>query len=332
MRGVASVVVVFYHASSHGIGWLPRFGYLAVDLFFVLSGFVLAYANDRRFSSGEQTFLTFMRGRIRRLAPLFFVGILLGALAIVVVGIASDLQGSRLLGALLMNAIGLPAVLSGSAAAFPIDPPLWSIFFELWVANVVFGLFWKQLRGWPLYLLIIVSAVGLLFAEKRWYTINVGWSIATLGGGFLRVGFSFFVGVAVARFHAAHASKLRFPSVVVLIAMAGILLAPLENRLAHLFELVVVLFIFPALIYFGAEAFEFRPEVGKLFGDTSYALYTIHLPIVTSVALIGSHWPLIHSLGIQIALVCLLFILAMITAWADSKFRTRRRAAIYRGA
>ena len=68
LRGLAALIVVAVHASEHFGSAGPRFGYLAVDLFFVLSGFVLSYAYDRRFADG-MTNRQFMRLRIERLAP-----------------------------------------------------------------------------------------------------------------------------------------------------------------------------------------------------------------------------------------------------------------------
>src|SRR3954468_13971740 len=68
-RGVAALSVVYYH--FHGALGLPRFepGFLAVDLFFVLSGIVLGLIYTPKIESGL-SFAEFMWHRLRRLYPM----------------------------------------------------------------------------------------------------------------------------------------------------------------------------------------------------------------------------------------------------------------------
>jgi len=326
MRGVAALIVVIYHYGFLIGGLNPKFGYLAVDLFFVLSGFVLAHANDRKFSSGRLTLRKFIMARIVRLGPLFYLGAALGLIAIFI-GVGADFRGSKLLVALLLNLMCLPGAFAhGSRSLFPINDPFWSLFFELWVANLIFGLLWRQLKGMALFAFVAACGVGLLLAEKHWYTINLGWNLDTFIGGFLRVNFSFFAGVVVARFHTKRPPKLRLPSLLVLAALTATLFAPLENRAGHLFELLAVFLIFPALVYFGAEAIEFQPKLAARLGDASYALYTIHMPIVLSLRVLAGSSPLIHTVVAQLILTCLLFALALAAAAGDEAIR----AAIWR--
>jgi peptidoglycan/LPS O-acetylase OafA/YrhL len=76
LRGVAALVVVVHH--NHPMfTWRPHHGYLAVDLFFVLSGFVLSYAYQDRLDRGWPT-IKFLRARLVRLAPLYLLALLFG--------------------------------------------------------------------------------------------------------------------------------------------------------------------------------------------------------------------------------------------------------------
>jgi peptidoglycan/LPS O-acetylase OafA/YrhL len=77
LRGVAVMVVVLYHAGIIFGAWISRFGYLAVDLFFALSGFVLSHAYDNRFVGGMRV-AEFLYLRVVRLYPLYFLGLVLG--------------------------------------------------------------------------------------------------------------------------------------------------------------------------------------------------------------------------------------------------------------
>ena len=83
LRGVASLVVVAFHlfeahAASHA-DQIINHGYLAVDFFFVLSGFVIGYAYDDRW--GRMTYRDFFKRRLIRLHPMVVMGMLIGAAA-----------------------------------------------------------------------------------------------------------------------------------------------------------------------------------------------------------------------------------------------------------
>src|ERR1700744_1410613 len=80
MRGIAALSVMSYHYKDHVevFGGLKPFdggGWTAVDLFFVLSGFVLAYTYEPRFKAGL-TLGHFMQLRLIRLYPLYAMGTL----------------------------------------------------------------------------------------------------------------------------------------------------------------------------------------------------------------------------------------------------------------
>lgn len=74
MRGIAALVVVGRHFTDASGGHAAQFSYLAVDVFFLLSGFVLSLSYRRRFDAGMSA-AEFMKLRVIRLYPLYFVGI-----------------------------------------------------------------------------------------------------------------------------------------------------------------------------------------------------------------------------------------------------------------
>ena len=55
---------------------------------------------------------------------------------------------------------------------------------------------------------------------------------------------------------------------------------PVENRLAHVFELFTVFLVFPAVVYWGAQAKERFPQLGFALGNASYGAYAIHIPML----------------------------------------------------
>lgn len=81
IRGIAALMIVLHHTGYYFSGLPFARSYLAVDLFFVLSGFVIAEAYSTRLKDGLSCF-EFMRIRIIRLYPLYLLGTLLGIIHI----------------------------------------------------------------------------------------------------------------------------------------------------------------------------------------------------------------------------------------------------------
>jgi peptidoglycan/LPS O-acetylase OafA/YrhL len=298
----------------------PSFGFLAVDLFFVLSGFVLAYGYDRKFAAGMRA-QEFMLKRVIRLYPLFLLGLLLGfGLRLIPAIRAATTTG----GPMTLHELGLAAafnalMLPGPEAAqngflFPADLPGWSLFFELWVANFAFACFWKRLQGRGLAIVIASAGLLMLANEAYFHTIDVGALWSTFAGGFARVAFSFAIGMAIARLHAARAPRLRVPSWCIWIAVTVILFAPLPHMLGHLYELVCASCLFPVLIYFGAEAMDSTRGLASALGDASYAAYVIHVPLLSLVAWLVPGWVAhpseIHGLAFALGVCAIALMLA----------------------
>ena len=308
MRGTAALIVVLYHADAlfHLGGWSPPLAFLAVDLFFCLSGFVLAKSYDGRLAGGLSP-LDFMRLRIQRLFPLYLLAWALGLAASFAAGTLSPTAGTAATSGL--NALMLP----GIDQMFPNNPPAWSLFFELWVANSIFALFWRHLHGLRLYALVLTAFVGFIVAERHFHDFNLGFDWSTFGGGLARVMFSFFAGVWLARYQSQHPSRVRFPTIVLLAALFGVLAFSLTGQLRQIQQVVCVTIFFPMIIYLGASAKERRPEVGQLLGDASYALYVLHWPaLVIATVLLGSVSADLTGLVLQLSLTLTILIAALI--------------------
>ena len=81
LRGVASIMVIIFHLfeplSTGHLDQIVNHGYLAVDFFFLLSGFVVGYAYDERW--GTMRFMDFAKLRLIRLQPMVIMGMIFGA-------------------------------------------------------------------------------------------------------------------------------------------------------------------------------------------------------------------------------------------------------------
>jgi peptidoglycan/LPS O-acetylase OafA/YrhL len=328
LRGVASLMVVLFHSELIGT-WAPRFGYLSVDLFFLLSGFVLAEAYYPRFNLGMEA-REFIFVRVVRLYPMYALGLMLGLGAAFVNPFLVQRTPATIGVSFVANLFGLPSPLLDHFQkicfnlVFPLNGPCWSLFFEFWIANLVFVLLRNISRGKTLFFLISACGLGLLITEKNFYTLNVGYNWTDFLAGFPRVGFSFFCGVSISSLYRLNRPKIRLPSWLFIIALPIILSAPLDGRLAHLYEIVCVLLIFPVLIYFGADAVERNPWFGEILGDASYAIYTIHYPLLIFVAWVVGKFAIQHNLSLQIAFVVALipigFVLSRADLWARNAF------------
>ncbi|MDE6651814.1 MAG: acyltransferase, partial [Paramuribaculum sp.] len=89
LRGVAALMVILYHFgeafATSPVDQQINHGYLAVDFFFVLSGFVLGYAYDDRWKKG-MTAANFMLRRVIRLQPMVLIAVIFGVIAFIIQG------------------------------------------------------------------------------------------------------------------------------------------------------------------------------------------------------------------------------------------------------
>jgi peptidoglycan/LPS O-acetylase OafA/YrhL len=316
VRGLAAFVVILLHTASAIApnDLRPHFGSLAVDIFFVLSGFVLAYSYDRQFARGMKP-LAFMRKRFVRLYPLFALGLFCG-LALRIVPAIRDaastgglMTSHEMVLAVIFNAFMFPTP-DGmqNHYIFPANLPAWSLFFEVWVANLVFACFWKRLQGATLGVFIVTMGILGVANEAVFRSWSVGSNWGTLVGGFARVWFSFMFGVAIARLHAARPPRFRIPAWIHWAAVIALMFVPLEHIVGHTYELLCVLFLFPALVYFGAEAANPHPAIGSALGEASYPAYTIHIPMLSLVCYLApgaiAHPSELYGIGFALAVLC----------------------------
>lgn len=282
LRGIAALLVVCRHiVPLHGGKLNFQSSYLAVELFFLFSGFVIAHAYDRRFEAG-MSFWDFFKARMIRLYPLYFLGFVIAVLTIPMarlMGIRTWPLDPRVI---VPNLFMLPTYIRfAGGVLFPFNNPSWTLFFEL-LANFAYCLVFRYLTNGRLALTVIVTGGLLAFAAYYFGSLDIGYSQRHFIGGFARVAFSFFAGVAVYRLQRAFPCPIRV-SPWVLLAGAVALLVQYMPRGLHreLYDSLCAIFVFPLFAYL-ATAVEPGPAGAKLFtlgGGASYALYLIHAPI-----------------------------------------------------
>ena len=208
LRGVAALIVIVYHVFElYSDTPLPH-GYLAVDFFFILSGFVIGYAYDDRW--GKMTVGGFFKRRLIRLHPMVVMGAVIGAITFLIQG-SVQWDGTHIgigwvMLAMLCTMFMIPAVpggateVRGNGEMFPLNGPSWSLFFE-YIGNILYALLLRRLPKWALAIVCAVSGALLIGISVRDGFLGVGWSFVDGGfwGGLIRMLFPYSLGMLMAR-------------------------------------------------------------------------------------------------------------------------------------
>jgi peptidoglycan/LPS O-acetylase OafA/YrhL len=266
MRGVAALIVMQRHTGEAFGTRIFSGGYLAVDFFFALSGFVLAYAYDTRLAAGMPWY-RFMLLRLIRLYPLYLVGVLLLVLA------TPSLWPH--MGEVLPNALlFLP---DGTLASRGwLVPPAWSLAFEL-VVNLGLALGHRYLTSRMLLAIVAVAGAVLVVAAFRHGSLDTGYSLDTLGQGLARAAFSFPLGIFLFRHRTLFASWPVVTGALPVLALVIALMISLPGWTAAR-DLAIVILGLPLLLVLGSTA-KIGPRGQRWMlwlGAASYAIYVLH--------------------------------------------------------
>lgn len=283
LRGIAALSIVVLHTPHFFGQWHLPYSFLSVDLFFVLSGFVLAGAYQAKFVAGMSA-AGFFRLRLIRLFPLYLLGTLLGVpVALMAMkfggsGLSVEWSSGLFALSLPLSLLMLPTPAAGvDGFLYPFNPVLWTIFFELAV-NMVYAVLARPLADIrKLSLLVLVSAVALVVVASRIGTLDAGATWFTFLGGVSRMMFSFFCGVLVFRLR----QPIRLQSSLLALGLLAVLLGLLAAPHSNVSALATILLLFPALVW-AASCIEPGPALQRTFawlGVTSYAVYAVHKPL-----------------------------------------------------
>ncbi len=300
LRGVAALMVVAFHlCEAHAPNRFEQIinhGYLAVDFFFLLSGFVIGYAYDDRW--GKISLVDFFKRRLTRLQPMLVIGMALGAIFFYFQGgslwpMINTVPAGKMLLIMLAGFFMLPVPVSldvrGWTEMYPLNGPGWSLFFE-YIANILYGTVVRKFSKLTLSIFVFLSAcllVHLAVFGKQGDVIG-GWSLhpAQLHIGFARMLYPFFAGLLLCRVAAIITIKNAFLicAVLVIAVLCVPRLGGTEKLWMNgLYESFSIIFIFPIIVYLAAGGQlkgKLAKGVCKFLGDISYPLYITHYPLV----------------------------------------------------
>jgi peptidoglycan/LPS O-acetylase OafA/YrhL len=302
LRGIAALVVVIFHFTEY---LYPDYhlnpfghGFLAVDFFFCLSGFVIAYAYDDR--AGKISYRDFFVKRLIRLHPMVVLGSVLGLLWYLFVPFSAHpepLSYSMLALIFLMSLLMIPGAPFPNrwGNLMPLNSPAWSLFTE-YVANIFYILvLWRLPRRW-LTIIFILSTVIIIYNAFHVGNLMGGWSLGTIDEGLYRIFFSFMAGIMIHRFKLIIHSKLGFISLSILLVAGLVMPFPTWDWLA---ELLVVMIAWPLIISLGAGATisEGMRKFCSFLGRLSYPLYMTHYMVMFT---FGYYYPQYPVKGFQL--------------------------------
>lgn len=313
LRGAAALMVVWYHvfegyAFAEGMNGVEgggvinvfNHGYMAVDFFFMLSGFVISYAYDDRWN--KMSMGDFFKRRLVRLHPMIIMGAIIGLTTFLLGGgvkwdgSATPMSGVAL--AFFLTCCFIPAwpgaahEVRGNGEMFPLNGPSWSLFFE-YIGNICYALFIRRLNTKALSALVAVLGVAYIWFSvgnvSGYESIGVGWTIGdnvNIFGGFLRMMFPFSLGMLLARnFKPVRVRGIFWLAIILLFALFSVPFFPSVDGICvnGIFEMCCIMLIFPVIVWLGASGVttdKASTGVCKFLGDLSYPLYIVHYPVM----------------------------------------------------
>lgn len=350
LRGVAAMLVVAYHLFETYFLGAPNqpinHGYLAVDFFFVLSGFVIGYAYDDRWD--KMSTWGFIKRRLIRLHPMVIFGTLIGAVMFYFGDCAAfplikDTPWYMVLIVMFwaFTLIPLPKSMDvrGWGETNPLNGPAWTLQWE-YIANLLYALFVRRFSKTVLAIFVAIFAVmtvllclnidifGVLSARSyASYTVVGGWSLTPdqLLIGSTRLLYPFFCGLLISRVGKLIKLKGGFwwcsLMIVILLAMPwmGIGTEGDARWTNGLYEALCILVFFPIIVAIGAGSSVkggASESINKFLGNISFPLYITHYPFVyMQMSWVGNHPDTPVSTHIFVAVS--IFLLAICVAYAS---------------
>ena len=318
LRGVAALMVIVFHCFET---YIPVFGtqivnhgYLAVDFFFVLSGFVIGYAYDDRWD--KMTTWGFFKRRLTRLHPMVIAGTLVGAAMFFFAGAAfpQTLQNPGwkialcFVMGLLMIPCGTGLDIRGWGEMNSFNGPNWSLTFE-YCGNILYAFILRRLPKIALGVLCVVCAFFTLDLTMGWdvfgffpdgpqYTVIGGWSLTgqQLYIGFTRLLYPFLCGLLISRILPAHRNEENpsgspihlkggfwWCSLALVVLFSVPCIGGKTGIPDGLFQAICILLLFPLIVLTGSGSVtksKRSTAVCKWLGDISYPLYITHYPFM----------------------------------------------------
>ena len=350
MRGIAAIAVVIHHFTQFTQYPLFKNGVLAVDIFFILSGFVLTYSYKATLDSGMPPSDYILR-RLIRLYPMFLLGLILGTITFYYYskGHSTYTTGDTIL-SVICNAFFIPYINDGQifhenngvthAPVFPTNDPLWSLCFEM-IASVAFIVVAKlklqtllKIVCFSFLTLLVLGVVAnSLIEHKLGLYVAMGWGSENIWGGFPRVIYGFTFGIILYMgLNVLKTTKLTlyfstFRYQQTLLCGCVVLVCAFPYWIKGLYYFLVIGLVAPLIVYLGAittHPNETHRKIAQFLGWISYPIYCLHYPIGRAVILVNEKYNIDNNhetLSVAIAFIITLIVSMICTKVYDEPVR-----------
>lgn len=296
LRGVAAIMVVAFHIfethSTSSLDQIINHGYLAVDFFYVLSGFVVGYAYDDRW--GKMTLGGFLKRRIIRLHPMVIMSMIIGAILFYFQAHGHFIGHVPVWRVLIIMLIGFTLIpvppsmdFRHWSESYPLNAPAWSLFYE-YIINFFYALFIRKFSNKAILVLVILAGCALIQLAVTHGDVIGGWTLnsSQIRIGFTRVMYPFFAGLLLSRI--TKPTQIKHTFLLCSIMVILILSIPRIGGNEHLwmngiYDSICIVILFPFIVYLGSNGKlkgDFAIKTCKFFGEISYPIYIIHYPII----------------------------------------------------
>jgi peptidoglycan/LPS O-acetylase OafA/YrhL len=322
--------------------WLPN-GVPVVDMFFMLSGFVIAFAYEQKFLAGMSV-REFMLQRLVRLYPLYLIGMVMGAIVrLAMVAHRGPAEFGEYFVQLVPQLFMLPSPdVAETHTFYMFNGPAWSLFFQL-VANLFYIMCWQWLKSTRVLAIVVgLAAVWLAVATITNGKLDMGATWRDFWGGFARVAFSFFGGVLLFRLRGSPkkaSGRITWWALAPapLLLIAG--LPEVSKQYSPELRLFTVMVVSPMLVWWASTIAPPR-WMWKIFatlGAVSYAMYMLHYPIFLALQHVAWKDPQISTAWAPwtgVAILAFVFVLALtveryydvpVRAWINRKLKAREK-------
>lgn len=358
LRGVAALIVVAFHLfEAHSDGsHLTQFinhGYLAVDFFFMLSGFVIGYAYDDRWN--KMSLGAFFKRRLIRLHPMIIMGSIIGAVFFYFqesscFPLIQDTSVGVMLLVMLLGFTLLPLPVDmdirGWSEMHPLNGPAWTLYYE-YIANILYALVIRHLPKIWLAVLVFLAACATMHLCLTAPSGDIigGWA---LNGeqqyvGFVRLTYPFFAGLLLSRLGWLIRIK-RGAFWICSLLIAIVLFYPRIGGeeglwMNGLYEALCIICVFPIIVSMGAggKVTGQSARVCKFLGDISYPIYITHYPLIytytawvcnthVSLSKAAPYMILTYIAAILLAYGCLKLYDEPVRKWLTERFLMKKKA------